>query len=292
VLTYNIRPASMARLGLSYDTLHAINPRLVVCGAYGYSEGGPYSDWPAYDDLIQGAVGMPWLMTQSGSHEPRYAPTTFADRVTGLNMVHAVMAALIARYRTGVGQHVEVPMFECLLQFVLGEHLSGETWQPPIAPMGYERLLSANRKPYATRDGHICALMYNDAHWQTFAKLIKQPDLFQTDARFARHATRMQHIDALYALVGEHIRTRTSAEWIKDFTAHDIPVMPMMKLDDLLTDPHLAATQGWLDVPHPFEGMLRQLRPPVRMSATPTGVWRPAPRLGEHTEEVLRTLKL
>jgi crotonobetainyl-CoA:carnitine CoA-transferase CaiB-like acyl-CoA transferase len=235
---------------------------------------------------------MPWLMTQSGSHEPRYAPTTFADRVTGLNMVHAVMAAVIARYRTGLGQHVEVPMFECLLQFVLGEHLSGETWQPPIAPMGYERLLSANRKPYATRDGHICALMYNDAHWQAFANLIKQPDLFQTDARFASHARRMQHIDALYALVGEHIRTRTSAEWMKDFTAHDIPVMPMMRLDDLLTDPHLAATQGWLDVPHPFEGMLRQLRPPVRMSATPTGVWRPAPRLGEHTEEVLRTLKL
>jgi crotonobetainyl-CoA:carnitine CoA-transferase CaiB-like acyl-CoA transferase len=77
---------------------------------------------------------------------------------------------------------------------------------------------------------------------------------------------------------------------MKDFTAHDIPVMPMMKLDDLLTDPHLAATQGWLDVPHPFEGTLRQLRPPVRMSGTPTGVWRPAPRLGEHTEEVLSSL--
>jgi crotonobetainyl-CoA:carnitine CoA-transferase CaiB-like acyl-CoA transferase len=291
VLTYNIRPASMARLGLSYDTLHAINPRLVVCGAYGYSEGGPYSDWPAYDDLIQGAVGMPWLMTQSGSHEPRYAPTTFADRVTGLNMVHAVMAALIARYRTGVGQHVEVPMFECLLQFVLGEHLSGETWQPPIAPMSYARMLSANRKPYATRDGHLCALMYNDTHWQAFANLIGQPDLFQTDARFASHAERMQHIDALYAFVGQHMRSRTNAEWMKDFTAHDIPVMPMMKLDDLLTDPHLTATQGWLDVPHPFEGMLRQLRPPVRMSATPTGVWRPAPRLGEHTEEVLSSLK-
>jgi crotonobetainyl-CoA:carnitine CoA-transferase CaiB-like acyl-CoA transferase len=287
VLTYNIRPASMARLGLSYDTLHAINPRLVVCGAYGYSEGGPYSDWPAYDDLIQGAVGMPWLMTQSGSHEPRYAPTTFADRVTGLNMVHAVMAAIIARYRTGVGQHVEVPMFECLLQFVLGEHLSGETWQPPIAPMGYARMLSANRKPYATLDGHLCALMYNDAHWQAFANLIGQPNLFETDARFASHAARMQHIDALYAFVGQHMRTRTSADWMKDFTAHDIPVMPMMKLDDLLTDPHLAATQGWLDVAHPFEGQLRQLRPPVRMSGTPTGVWRPAPRLGEHTNEVL-----
>jgi crotonobetainyl-CoA:carnitine CoA-transferase CaiB-like acyl-CoA transferase len=290
VLVYNIRPAAMARLGLSFDTLHAVNPRLVVCGAYGYSEGGPYSDWPAYDDLIQGAVGMPWLMTQSGSHEPRYAPTTFADRVTGLNMVHAVMAAIIARYRTGMGQHVEVPMFECLLQFVLGDHLCGETWKPSLGGMGYPRLMAVNRKPYATQDGYICALMYNDAHWQAFLKLVGAPDLFQTDARFATHADRLKNIDALYGVVGQHMRKRPTAEWLKDLTAHDIPVMPMMKLDDLLTDPHLAATQGWLDVPHPFEGMLRQLRPPVRMSHTPTGVWRPAPRLGEHTEEVLKEL--
>jgi len=287
VLTYNIRPASMARLGLSFDTLHALNPRLVVCGAYGYSEGGPYSDWPAYDDLIQGAVGIPWLMTQSGSSEPRYIPATFADRVTGLNMVHAVLAAVIARYRTGLGQHVEVPMFECLLQFVLGEHLSGQTWQPAVAPMGYSRMLSANRKPYQTQDGYLCALMYNDAHWQAFLTLIGQADLFQRDVRFSNHAERIKHIDALYGFVGEHMRQRTSAEWMKDFTTHDIPVMPMMNLHDLLTDPHLAATQGWLDVVHPHEGMLRQLRPPVRMSGTPTRLWRPAPRLGEHTQEVL-----
>jgi crotonobetainyl-CoA:carnitine CoA-transferase CaiB-like acyl-CoA transferase len=134
--------------------------------------------------------------------------------------------------------------------------------------------------------------MYNDTHWQAFLKLVGQPDLFQTDARFATHAERLKNIDALYGVVGQHMHTRTSAEWMKDLTTHDIPVMPMMKLDDLLTDPHLTATQGWLDVPHPFEGMLRQLRPPVRMSGTPTGVWRPAPRLGEHTEEVLCTLKL
>ena len=137
VLTFNIRPGSMARLGLSYEVLQKINPRLIYCGAYGYSEGGPYSDFPAYDDLIQGAACIPWLMTQSGSAEPRYVPATFADRVTALNMVHAVMAAIIARDKkggTGLGQSVEVPMFECLLQFVLGEHLGGETWQPPLQP--------------------------------------------------------------------------------------------------------------------------------------------------------------
>ena len=291
VLTYNIRPASMARLGLSFDTLHALNPQLVVCGAYGYSEGGPYSDWPAYDDLIQGAACVPWLMSQSGSPEPRYVPATFADRVTGLNMVHAVLAAVIARYRTGLGQHVEVPMFECLLQFVLGEHLGGETWQPPIAPMGHARMLSANRKPYKTLDGYICALMYNDAHWKAFLQLVDEAALFDTDPRFGTQVQRLAHIDALYAFVATHMHARTSAQWMQDLSAHDIPVMPMMKLDDLLTDPHLAATQAWLDIEHPHEGKLRQLRPPVRMSGTPTGVWRPAPRLGEHTQEVLRSIQ-
>ncbi|MEY3468553.1 MAG: hypothetical protein RL203_647, partial [Pseudomonadota bacterium] len=230
VLTYNIRPVSMARLGLSFDTLHALNPKLVVCGAYGYSEGGPYSDWPAYDDLIQGAACVPWLMSQSGSPEPRYVPATFADRVTGLNMVHAVLAAVIARYRTGLGQHVEVPMFECLLQFVLGEHLGGETWQPPIAPMGHARMLSANRKPYKTLDGYICALMYNDAHWKAFLQLIGEAALFDTDPRFGTQVQRLAHIDALYTFVATHMRTRTSTQWMQDLSAQDIPVMPMMKL--------------------------------------------------------------
>ena len=290
VLAFNIRPASMARLGLSYDEVRAVNPRIVYCGAYGYSEGGPYSDWPAYDDLIQGAACIPWLMTQSGSPEPRYVPATFADRVTGLNMVHAVMAALLARVRTGRGQSVEVPMFECLLQFVLGEHLSGATWQPAIGPMGHARMLAANRKPYATADGYVCALMYNDAHWKAFLALIDQSDVFTTDARFTTQQQRLAHIDTLYGFVQEHMRSRTSAEWLQLFTQHDIPVMPMMKLDDLLHDPHLAATGGWMDIAHPLEGRLRQLRPPVRMSDTPTGVWRNAPALGEHTDEVLAEL--
>ena len=287
VLTFNIRPASMARLGLSYEVLRAINPRLIYCGAYGYSDGGPYSDLPAYDDLIQGAACIPWLMTQSGSADPRYVPATFADRVTALNMVHAVMAALIARHRTGLGQSVEVPMFECLLQFILGEHLGGETWNPPIAAMGHSRMLSANRKPYATADGHICALMYNDSHWQAFLELIGQSALFHSDARFTTQSARILHIDALYGFVQEKMRSNTSAYWLQKLVQRDIPAMPMMKLPDLLTDPHLAATSAWIDWRHPYEGQLRQLRPPVRMSQTPPSIRLGAPRLGEHTSSVL-----
>jgi crotonobetainyl-CoA:carnitine CoA-transferase CaiB-like acyl-CoA transferase len=303
VLTFNIRPGSMARLGLSYEDLQKINPRLIYCGAYGYSEGGPYSDFPAYDDLIQGAACIPWLMTQSGSSEPRYVPATFADRVTALNMVHAVMAAIIARDKkggTGLGQSVEVPMFECLLQFVLGEHLGGETWQPPVPAslgqemgnMGHSRMLSPNRKPYKTSDGYVCALMYNDAHWRGFLNLIGEGERFTQDARFTTQSARITHIDALYAFVQTKLLLQTSAHWLKVLVGSDIPVMPMMKLPDLLTDPHLTATGGWVDVEHPHEGKLRQLRPPVRMSDTPTAISRPAPRLGEHTAEILQEINM
>jgi crotonobetainyl-CoA:carnitine CoA-transferase CaiB-like acyl-CoA transferase len=201
------------------------------------------------------------------------------------------MAALLARDKrggTGLGQQVEVPMFECLLQFVLGEHLGGETWQPPIAPMGHSRMLAANRKPYATQDGHMCALMYNDAHWKSFLQLVGQPERYAQDARFTTQSARIAHIDALYGFVQEQLRAHTSAYWLHELVARDIPAMPMMQLPDLLTDPHLAATHAWLDVPHPHEGLLRQLRPPVRMSGTPTSVRWGAPRLGEHTDEVLR----
>ena len=181
-------------------------------------------------------------------------------------------------------------MFECLLQFVLGEHLGGATWEPALGPMGHSRMLAPNRKPYQTSDGFVCALMYNDAHWQAFLTLVGEPERFETDARFTTQSARITHINALYGWVQDHLRQHSTGHWLQVLAAHDIPVMPMMKLDDLLTDPHLAATGGWLDVQHPHEGRLRQLRPPVRMSDTPTALRRPAPRLGEHTEEVLAEL--
>lgn len=291
VFAFNARPDSMARLGLSYAQVRAANPRIVYCGAYGYSEGGPYSGLPAYDDLIQGAACVASLIARSGDGAPRYVPATFADRVTALNMVHAVLAALYARDRpggSGEGQAIEVPMFESMLQFVLGEHLAGATWQPAIAPMGHARMLAPSRRPYATADGHLCALMYTDAHWRAFLELVGEAQRFEQDARFTTQPARIAHIEALYGFVAQKMRARSTREWIDALRARDIPAMPMTRLEDLIDDPHLAATGGWVDVDHPTEGRLRQLRPPVRMSATPPALSRPAPRLGEHTEQCLR----
>jgi crotonobetainyl-CoA:carnitine CoA-transferase CaiB-like acyl-CoA transferase len=176
VLTSNVRPAAMRRLGLDYETLAARNPRLIFVSCCGFGQRGLYAPKPAYDDLIQGAAGIPWLMEEYGTSTPCYVPVTLADRLTGLHAAYAVAAALYARERTGKGQAVEVPMFEAVSQFVLGDHMGGLTFDPPIGDPGYKRLLTAHRRPYATKDGHLCVLIYNDKHWKSFFAAIGEPE--------------------------------------------------------------------------------------------------------------------
>jgi crotonobetainyl-CoA:carnitine CoA-transferase CaiB-like acyl-CoA transferase len=286
VFISNVRPAAMKRLGLGLEVLSAANPRLIQITACGYGSAGPYADKPAYDDLIQGAVGIPWLNQQHGATEPRYVPLSLADRVSGLHVVYAVTAALYAREKTGVGQHVEVPMFESLAHFVLADHMAGKTFEPDLGAAGYDRLLSRNRRPYATVDGHLCVLIYNDKHWRSFLAAIGQPEQF-ADERFGSQRQRSLNIDFIYGWVGNAMATRTTAEWIALLTAIDIPHQIPNSIDDLLADPHLLAT-GFLGTEeHPTEGTLRTLGIPTVWSGTPTAGLSPAPNLGEHTIPVL-----
>ncbi|HYC46994.1 MAG TPA: CoA transferase [Burkholderiales bacterium] len=288
VLVYNVRPQAMARLRLTYEDVRAVNERIIYVGAYGFSQDGPYAAKPAYDDIIQGMVAMPSMLERSGADRPRYAPSTVADHVTGLNTVNAITTALFHRERTGRGQAVEVPMFECLSEFVLGEHMGGRTFEPPIGPMGQPRLLAQNRKPYETKDGYLCLLLYNDKQWQVFLKLVGQEALFGRDPRFATQESRSQHFDAAYAFVAEHLRTRTSAEWLKLLTEADVPVMALNSLNDLVEDPHLNQTGFFSKVEHPTEGTIVSMAVPSRWSESEPDTPRPAPRLGEHSVEVLR----
>ena len=142
VLVYNMRPQAMTRLQLGYEALHALNPRLIYVGCFGYSQKGPYAAKAAYDDLIQGAAGLPWLLAAQGAETPRYAPIIVADRSVGQQVAGAVGAALYWREKTGRGQRIDVPMFEHLLQIVLGEHLGGYTFLPQHGEPGYARMLA------------------------------------------------------------------------------------------------------------------------------------------------------
>ena len=288
VLIYNVRPQAMARLKLAYDDVRAVNPQIIYVGAYGFSQNGRYAAKPAYDDLIQGMVALPSIIQQAGADRPRFVPSTVADRVTGLNAVNAVTAALFHRERTGRGQAVEVTMFESLAQFVLGDHMGGKTFEPPAGPMGYPRLLAEHRNPYATSDGYLCLLLYNDKQWRNFFRIIGREDMFENDQRFATQAARAQHFAASYAFVAAQIRTRTSAEWLGVLAEADIPVMPLNSLDDLLADPHLNESGFFSLVDHPSEGKLRSMAVPSQWSESVPDAPRPAPRLGEHSIEVLR----
>ena len=277
----------MQRLGLSWDDVRAVNPRIVYVGAYGYSERGPGAGRPAYDDLIQGITGLPWLTSRNGEAPPRFAPVNLADRVTGLHLVYAITAALFHRERSGEGQSVEVPMFESVAQFVLGDHLAGMSYEPPIGGTGYARL--AERRPYATQDGWLIVLVYNDAQWGRFLPAIGRPDLV-VDPRFASHGQRAQHIDEVYDFLAGVLATRTSAEWLALLQSIDVPVGPMNTVADLLDDEHLLATGFFEPEAHPSEGPLLAPRTPTNWSATPPGPRTPAPRLGEHSVEVLREI--
>lgn len=291
VLISNVRPQALARLGLDYEAVRQHNPRIIHVSCCGFDQDGPYAARPAYDDLIQGATGLPWLMQQYGAEQPCYAPVTLADRVTGLHAVYAVTAALYARATHGEGQAVVVPMFEAMTQFVLGDHLAGLSFEPANGEPGYARLLTSHRRPYQTQDGYLCVLIYNDKHWRSFFEAIGEPDRMSCDPRFATHSARAANIDAVYAEVGRIILTRTSAQWRVLLDAADVPNMPMNTPKDLLNDPHLRATGFIRDVDHPSEGRLHTPGHPTRWSGTPPAdCASPAPQLGEHTCAVLREL--
>lgn len=287
VLAYNVRTKSMERLGLGYEAVRQVNPRIIYAGALGFSQRGPYADRPAYDDLIQGMSGVPWLSRRAGAEVPRYAPTVFADRTEGLHMAVAILAALQHRNRTGEGQRVDIPMFEVMVSSLMSEHMAGRLFDPPCGELGYNRSLAPDRRPYRTSDGYVCVLVYNDVHWRNFTRLIGQPEMMTQDERFATQENRLKNIDVVTGFVKDVLATRTTAEWLQVLNEADIPVGPMNSLDDIFDDPHLDAIGFFRRVEHPTEGTLIDISIPTEWSASPPEVRRLAPGLGEHTREVL-----
>lgn len=282
----NIRPAALQRLGLDYASIRPLNPSIVYLNMVGYGSGGRYAGRPAYDDLIQAASGIPMLLQRS-TGEPRFIPMAAIDRTVGSAAANALLAGLLARARTGIGQQIEVPMFETMAQFVLSEHMQGATFDPPTGPAGYARTLSRHRRPYATKDGFIAVLPYNDGQWRRFFTAIGKAHVVENDPRFADIAARTANIDALYEMLGEELRHRTTDEWLELLQQNDIPCIRPHTLESLLQDPHLADSAFFQFEEHPSEGRIRTMREPSTWSETTPPAGRFAPRLGQHTREVL-----
>lgn len=287
VFVHNMRPAIAAKLGLDDEKFTQAYPGLVYVKTYGFRGDGPMANKPAYDDVIQAASGITDLQTViSEGEEPRYVPSIMADKTSSFHVVSSVLAALFHRERTGEGQVIEVPMFESLVDYLMVEHVNGAAFDPPIAGMGYARLLNKMRKPYRTKDGYLCVLPYTDRNWQDMFVIAGREDL-RDDPRFVDLATRTRHSAEIYALLEQMVAGRTTAELEKALNDAAIPVQKVNTKEDLLTDAQLAATGFWVFADHPTEGRIRMTDPPVRFSKSPNTIRRLQPRLGEHSEEIL-----
>lgn len=286
VLFHNMRLDAAERLGLGFERVTAVNPRIVHCAATGFGRDGRYRDRPAFDDIIQAASGLAGLAAlQDGT--PRFAPTIVADKVAALHAVYGILAALFARERGAEGPfRVEVPMFETMVAFLLNEHLAGATFADDGA-VGYPRLLSPDRRPFRTMDGWIAVLPYTEAQWRRFLALIGRGDVC-AQPWFASGAERQAHVGELYAIVAASLPSRGTDAWLEALSAIDVPCSRVAMPEELLDDPHLGDID-FFAVPGDFPaGVRRALPQPVRFAGTGERPDMPPRAIGADSRAILR----
>jgi crotonobetainyl-CoA:carnitine CoA-transferase CaiB-like acyl-CoA transferase len=285
LFVHNMRPEPLTRLGFDYESVRDLKPDMVYCNIWGFGRDGRYAGRAAYDDVIQGAAGLVAL-EGFGGRKARYVPSLIADKTTGLFAALAMSAALYHRLATGEGQEVEVPMFESMVSFTMLEHLWGESFVPAKDRVGSLRHATPLRWPYATKDGHICAMPGSDKHWRGLLDALDRDDL-RNNPILENRETRREHTEAVIALLSDLMLTRTTAEWVELLNNAGVPCMPISSLEDVVADEHLADVGFWREFDHPTEGVIRLMKPPYTLSKSPAEIHRPPPKFGEHTRTIL-----
>jgi crotonobetainyl-CoA:carnitine CoA-transferase CaiB-like acyl-CoA transferase len=284
VLIHNNLQHKMDALGLGPDDLLAHNPRLIYVSLRGFGRGGAYSERPAYDDIIQSMCGLASLMGSDDS-QPCYVPSIVADKTTGLVGAVAILAALHRRNVTGKGGFVEVPMFESMVAFTAVEHLYGGQFEPAQGSTTYPRAATSSRRPYQTSDGYLSVLPYTDRQWKAFLLRADRRDLVD-DPRFTDMTTRTRHIAEIYDVLGDILRGGSTAHWVAVCTEAEIPYAPVLSLEDLVDDAHLAETHFFQEHVDPGLGRIRSPGVPVQFDGVRAASTLP-PRLGQHSREIL-----
>ena len=289
VLIENYRPGVLDRLGLGWDVLHARNPRLILASISGFGQTGPYSSRGGFDLITQAMSG---LMSTNGPADgpPHRLPIAISDVTAGMFLAFGVLAAIEARHRTGEGQRVETSLLEAATSLAVYE--SAHYFATGTRP---ERIGQAHRgsSPYQcfqTADGFITVGASQQHFFTQLCALLEVPDLVD-DPRFRTNAERVRNNDALVALLAERFCTRPSAHWLAALERLGIPAGPVLSYDQVFTDPQILAREMVVETRHPVTGAFRTMGVPVKLSATPGGVRTSAPRLGEHTETVMRARK-
>jgi len=285
VVTENYRKGTLEKLGLGYEVLQKLNPRLVYCVVSGYGRTGPYADKGGFDLIAQGFAGLMSVTGEPGA-PPAKAGTPIADINAGMFAALGIVSALFARVQTGRGQMVETSLMEAAVhQMQWQSAIYFATGKNP-GPSGSAHILTAPYQAFPTADGWINVGGANQANWERIVKAIGRPEL-ASDERFRTNGDRMRNLGALTPLIAERLRTRASAEWVQEFEAVGVPVGPVNRVGDMLADPQVQAREMVVEVEHPRAGKTKALGHPVKFSETPTSVERAAPVLGEHTREVL-----
>lgn len=288
VVTENYRKGTLDRLGLGYEVLEKLNPRLVYCAVSGYGRTGPYADKGGFDLIAQGFGGLMSITGEPGG-APVKSGSPIADINAGILAALGIVSALLARATTGRGQFVETSLAEAAIQQTY--------WQSAIyfatgvnpGPSGSAHILTAPYQAFPTADGWINVGGANQANWERIVKVIGRPELAQ-DERFRTNGERMKNLPALTPLIAERLESRSSADWIREFEAAGVPVGPVNKIGEMLADPQVAAREMVVEVDHPRAGRIKALGLPIKFSRTPGEIARAAPLLGQHTREVLAAL--
>ena len=288
VLVQNFRPGALERMGLGYEQIREINPAIVYCTISGFGATGPYARRGGFDLVAQGMSG---LMSVTG--HPGGPPTKVGVPVTDLNAgsfaAIGILTAYINRLRTGRGQHVDTSLLEGGVAYTFWESaIYFATGQSP-APKGSAHQLNAPYQAFRTADGHINIGAANQATWERLCAAIGRDELL-TDARFAEPRLRMDNLDALVTTLQDTFAQRTSDEWLIALDAAGVPAGPIYDIEAVYADPQVQAREMRVETDHPIAGRVSGIGIPVKLSDTPGTVRRPAPTLGQHTNEALHEL--
>jgi crotonobetainyl-CoA:carnitine CoA-transferase CaiB-like acyl-CoA transferase len=281
----NFRPGRIERMGLGEKELRAIKPDLVYVSISGFGENGPYANKRTYDPVIQAYSGLASIQRDHETGRPRMMRVIVPDKVTALTAAQAMTAALLARERTGEGQHVRLSMLDAVISFIWPESMAAYTFADPHKAIS--RPPNTRDLVFETADGYITCGAVSDSEWEGLCRALERPQWLH-DERFQTPAGRVKYADARLELAAEVLKTRTSAQWLERLDANEVPCAPILSREDLFTDPQVAANKLIVESTHPSAGAMRQPRPAARFEATPAELRAFAPTLGEHTDVVLR----
>ncbi len=283
VFVQNFRPGTAERMGLGEDALRAVAPELVYVSISGFGETGPYAGKRVYDPVIQALSGLADIQADRDTGRPRMMRLIIPDKLTALTAAQAITAALLARERTGAGQHVRLAMLDATVAFLWPEAMAGHTF---VGREHAPRAQLAQDLIFETRDGYITAGAVSDAEWHGMAHATGHPEWLD-DERFQTASGRVIHADARLELMAGAFLERPSAEWLERLDAAQVPCAPVLRRDELASHPQIVENDLVVEREHPVAGRLREPRPAAHFDRTPTELPDPAPTHGQHTEQVL-----